>query len=297
VAVVGATGAIGRAMALLLSEDVGRLVLVGNPARSAAALRKRLLDVSFDVVRHLAGCGARNQTFLPGTLGDLLGFVHDCRLNGDLPSGVVEQVVENWEMTGRLVFAPDVAEALQEADVVVAATSATGTVIEVQHLKHGAIVCDVSRPASVTAAQMADRPDVLVIDGGIIAVPGLPFLGHFGLERGLAFACMAETMMLALDGHFENTSLGTDLTTESLCRVRDSARRHGFAVGRLQSFGRLLEDRDFEKVLVSREETALRGMARDRASQESADDRRGRPTGRLPYPACPRRQSCAKTVR
>jgi predicted amino acid dehydrogenase len=251
VAIVGATGAIGRAMALLLSEDVGRLVLVGNPARSADALRKRLLNVGSDLVRHLAGCCARNQPFLPGTLGDRLGFVHELNMNVDLPFSVVEQVVENWEMTGRLIFAANVTEALQAADVVVTATSATGTVIEARQLKHGAVVCDVSRPASLTA-QLAHRPDVLVIDGGVIAVPGLPFLGQFGLDPGFAYACMAETMMLALDGHFQNTSLGTDLTTDSLRRVRDSARRHGFAVGRLQSFGRLLDDKDFEKVLAGR---------------------------------------------
>ena len=74
----------------------------------------------------------------------------------------------------------------------------------------------------------AARPDVLSIDGGIIEVPGRPVLGRFGLGSGLAYACMAETMLLALDGHLQNSSLGTDLTAESLCRLHNSARRHGF---------------------------------------------------------------------
>jgi hypothetical protein len=72
----------------------------------------------------------------------------------------------------------------------------------------------------------------------------------------MAFACMAETMMLALDGHFENTSLGSDLTTESLGRMRDSARRHGFHVARLRSFGRLLEEADFDRVEEARRNAA-----------------------------------------
>ena len=42
-AILGATGAIGRAMALLLAEDVGRLTLVGNPTSSSSRVRERLL--------------------------------------------------------------------------------------------------------------------------------------------------------------------------------------------------------------------------------------------------------------
>ena len=88
-------------------------------------------------------------------------------------------------------------------------------------------------------ANVSARPDVLSIDGGIIEVPGRPVLGRFGLGSGLAYACMAETMLLALDGHLQNSSLGTDLTAESLCRLRDSARRHGFRVGGRASDARL----------------------------------------------------------
>ena len=110
-----------------------------------------------------------------------------------------------------------VGEVLPSADLVVTATSATGSIINPVSLRSGAVVCDLSRPANVSADVALARPDVLVIDGGIIEVPGRPELGRFGLGRGLAYACMAETMMLALDGHLRNTSLGTDLTAESLC--------------------------------------------------------------------------------
>ena len=104
-----------------------------------------------------------------------------------------------------------------------------------------------SRPANVGPEAALARPDVLIIDGGIIEVPGRPDLGRFGLGPGLAYACMAETMLLALDGHLQNSSLGTDLTAESLCRLRDSARRHGFRLAQLRSFGRPLEPTELER--------------------------------------------------
>jgi predicted amino acid dehydrogenase len=141
---------------------------------------------------------------------------------------------------------------LPEADVVVTATSATGSLVRPRDLRHGAVVCDLSRPANVGEDVARLRPDVLVIDGGVIAVPGQPDLGPIGLDRGLSYACMAETMMLTLDGRLANMSLGTDLTAENLRLMRSLADRHGFRVARLRSHGRLLEDDDWSRLLSAR---------------------------------------------
>ena len=141
---------------------------------------------------------------------------------------------------------------VQSADVVVTATSATECILEPADLRRGAVVCDLSRPANVSAATAAQRPDVLVIDGGVIAAPGNPYLGNWGLGQGLAFACMAETMMLALEDRLENTSLGVDLRQETLRYFQSAARRHGFAVARLRSFGKILTDADWTRVIEAR---------------------------------------------
>ena len=114
------------------------------------------------------------------------------------------------------------------------------------------MVCDLSRPANVSAATAAQRPDVLVIDGGVIAAPGNPYLGNWGLGHGLAFACMAETMMLALEDRLENTSLGVDLRQETLRYFQSAAKRHGFAVARLRSFGKILSDADWSLLVAAR---------------------------------------------
>ena len=147
------------------------------------------------------------------------------------------------------------------ADVVVAATSATGTLIGPRPLRPGAVVCDLSRPANISTEVAAARPDVLVIDGGIIDVPGQPDLGRFGLGRGLAYACMAETMMLALEGHLKNTSLGTDLAPEGLRMLHALADRHGFRVAQLRSFGRPLDGDAWDRLVAARER-ALAGRSR-----------------------------------
>ena len=56
----------------------------------------------------------------------------------------------------------------------------------------------------------------------------------------MAYACMAETMLLALEHRYEHTSLGRDLNQETLETLRSLASKHGFALAELRSRGRPL---------------------------------------------------------
>ena len=151
-------------------------------------------------------------------------------------------------------FSTDVDAVLARADVVISATSSTGKMIHAGNLKQGAIVCDVSRPANVSEAVDRARPDVLVIDGGVIEVPGLPSLGwDFGFEKGLAYACMAETMMLALEQHYKNYSLGSSgVNLETILQTRYWAAEHGFKLAAFRSFNRPLGEESWQRVLLAR---------------------------------------------
>jgi len=99
--------------------------------------------------------------------------------------------------------------AIRQADMVLTVTSAVGTIIDAHHLKTGAVVCDVSRPRDVSRQVVEERDDVLVIEGGMVEVPGeVDFGFDFGFPPGMAYACMAETMTLALEGRYESYTLG-----------------------------------------------------------------------------------------
>ena len=151
-------------------------------------------------------------------------------------------MIAQLERTDWLVLTQETKSAVRGARLVVTATSATGTMIGPEDLQPHAVVCDVSRPANVSRQVTAARPDVLVIDGGIIAVPARSILSQFGLGDGLVYACMAETMMLTLAGHLRNTSIGTDLAPETLQLLRSLADQYGFEVARLRSFGQPVEE-------------------------------------------------------
>lgn len=139
--------------------------------------------------------------------------------------------------------------ALREADVIITVTNALETIIEPQHLKSGAVVCDVARPRDVSRAVVQERPDVLVIEGGMVQVPGaVDFHFDFGFPPRMAYACMAETMTLALEGRYESYTLGKHIQLERVREIAALAEKHGFRLGGFRSFERAVTDEQIEQI-------------------------------------------------
>ncbi|MDQ2985114.1 MAG: shikimate dehydrogenase [Armatimonadota bacterium] len=191
-AVVGATGSIGRTCAQVLAPSFVRTILIGrDKARTEEAAA-------------LVGHGAEVST------------------------GVA---------------------AISSADVVITVTSAEGEVIQPEHLKIGAVVCDVARPRDVSIRVSKERDDVLVIEGGVVAVPGdVDFGMSFGFPEKTAYACMSETMMLALENRPESFTLGKDVTVEQVQETRDMAKKLGFCLAGFRSFEKAVSPETIERV-------------------------------------------------
>ena len=139
--------------------------------------------------------------------------------------------------------------AIRHADVILAVSSAGEAIIQAHHLKPGAVVCDVARPRDVSKKVVEERDDVLVIEGGMVEVPGdVDFHFDFGLPLKRAFACMAETMALAMEDRYASYTLGRDLTVSQVETIDDIARRHGFKLGGFWSFERAVTDEQIESI-------------------------------------------------
>lgn len=152
------------------------------------------------------------------------------------------------ELGGQTEATLDIA-AIRQADLIISATSAGAAVIRTEHLKPGAVVCDVARPRDVAAQVRRERDDVLVIDGGLAETPpGVDFGFDYGLPPRLTFGCMAETMALALEGRFEDYTVGKDLRIEQILEIEEIAGRHGFRLAGLRSFERALTDEEVQSV-------------------------------------------------
>ncbi len=144
-------------------------------------------------------------------------------------------------------------EVLRQADVVISVTSSDSAIVQPEHLKTGSIVCDVARPRDVSVRVAKERPDVLVIEGGVVKVPGTPDFGlNFGFPPGTAYACMSETMMLALEDRPESYTLGKDVSVEQVQEMIGLARKHGFELAGFRSFERAVDGATIERVRRAR---------------------------------------------
>lgn len=256
-AVVGAAGSIGRGTALLLAPDVRRLVLVGNP-RSGERGMERLRNVAAEVFQSLRTEAADGREFAKGTMGDWLLQQDDVPAHDeDMERFVVFAKTVLTRDDCPIELTVDTEGALRQANMVVLATSSADEFVTPDMLRHGAVICDMSRPPNVSRQVDELRPDVLVLDGGVIEVPERPWFGwDFGYEQGLAYACMSETMILALERDYQDTSLGSDLTPASMLRMRDLAVKHGFRLAGLRSFDRPVGPERWEQLLDAREKAS-----------------------------------------
>jgi len=140
-------------------------------------------------------------------------------------------------------------DVLRHAQLILTVTSAIHDVIRPEYLQPGAVVCDVARPRDVSAMVAAVRNDILVIDGGMVDVPGpVDFHFNFGFPQGKSYACMAETMALALEGRFEDYTLGKDITRARVEEIAAIAKKHGFRLSGFRSFEKAITPEQIEIV-------------------------------------------------
>jgi predicted amino acid dehydrogenase len=138
---------------------------------------------------------------------------------------------------------------LPECDLIVTATSAFGQrVVDITRCKPGAVICDVARPPDIGEAEAALRPDVLVVESGEVLIPGDVDFGYdIGLPPKTSYACLAETALLAMEGRFEDYTLGRNIEIERVKEIYRLFKKHGFQLAGLRSHGRYLTDDDLAR--------------------------------------------------
>ncbi len=70
----------------------------------------------------------------------------------------------------------------------------------------------------------------------------------FGFPPQTAYAFMAETMILALEGWSDDYTLGRELQVERVLDIKRLAEKHGFRLSGLRSFERAVTDETIDRV-------------------------------------------------
>ncbi|WP_277816921.1 aminotransferase class III-fold pyridoxal phosphate-dependent enzyme [Streptomyces caatingaensis] len=231
------------------ARQVGTPVTSGNSLTVYAAHQEllhvaRLLELKPEDTR-VAVVG------YPGSIGLAMtrllladGFAPDlvCRRGNRAPSALLAHLDPRDH--GRVRLIDDVSQCSAGTRLFVAASS-VGGLLDPERLPPGSVVIDVALPRDVPVPPRAGS-DVLVVDGGLVSGSAEVTVGDGDLPGPTQQlnGCLAETVVLALEGRAESFSLGRDLPVDRVRAVGELAARHGFLPLPLASFGRPVRDED-----------------------------------------------------
>lgn len=157
-----------------------------------------------------------------------------------------------------LQISTDIPQGIREADIIISCTASGGDILQPDYFKPGCVICDVAVPHDVCREVAHLRPDVLVIEGGVVNAPGnVDFHLNFGFPEGICLACMAETMILTLEKRFENYSIGRGLHIEKVLEISQLAKKHGFKLAGFRSFDEPVTAERIEQVRTLAKERRL----------------------------------------
>ena len=242
-------GGVTIAKQLTIPVTTGDSYTVAQAARAvqeaAVLLNRPLAQSTVAIVGATGAIGAICAQLLAPESGNMILIGRRTEKLHEVATAVRQQGCAN------VTVSADMAK-LAQAHFIITVTSAIEAIIEPHHLRQGAVVCDVSRPRDVSKQVAEQRPDVLVIEGGMIEIPGpVNFNFDFGFPPKMAYACMAETMALALDGNYVSFTLGKDIQLSQVQTIDTIAKRHGFRLGGFRSFERAVTSSQIALVKVA----------------------------------------------
>ncbi len=165
---------------------------------------------------------------------------------------VLEKSIRRESPDVKLVLASyaDSDASIGDMDMIVTATSGAGKkILDISRVKPGCVITDVARPLDLSPEDVASRPDVLVIESGEISLPGDVHMKSIGFEdRNVVYACLAETIVLALEGRFENFTLGRNLEWEKVHEIYKLGLKHGMQLAAISGVNGPYSDEDIDRV-------------------------------------------------
>jgi len=210
-------------------KDGGRLpakTMVIGASGSIGSVSARLLAMAFDEVV-IAG--------------------RDMKKLDELKASILQDTPD-----AKVICSTDYDSLLGDMDMIVTSTSGAGKkILDITKVKPGCVITDVARPLDLPPEEVAKRPDVLVIESGEIELPTkVKGLKSIGLPPNIIYACLAETIVLALEGRFEVFTIGRDTEWEKVKEIYKLGLKHGMRLAAISGVKGVYSDADIAKVVT-----------------------------------------------
>lgn len=194
-----------------------------------SAIEKFLKEVSDKNNINIAIVGAT------GSIGSAVSKILISRNNfnslilvGKTPEHIDElkNSIKQFDNSIKIITTIDIKDIIN-ADIVIVATNAKDAIIHPEHLKQNVFVYDITQPKNTSEKVIEQRKDVKLINGGLVATPGINYHFNFGIPLETAFACLAETMILATENIDRNYSVGK-VETKNVEEMSNLAKKYNF---------------------------------------------------------------------
>lgn len=144
----------------------------------------------------------------------------------------------------RVAYSTDIQQWVSQADVLIVTTAAHNCIVHRDMPKPGCVIIDDTKPWNCDL-RLGERRDILHIDAGLIAVPGIKFGISLDCPDGTTYACLAETIIHWIRGSKKSYFLGR-VPPEQIPIMRKWAKKYGFPLAPFHSFSQLIPQDYFE---------------------------------------------------
>jgi len=236
-AVLGAGGNIGSVYSEVLADAVSKLILIGRENRlerlyqTAATIYKQAHEAI--KMNRVAANSIAEQLSASEIYNEWALFNDDSEQSYQ---ELVSRLCDGLKEKAPITITSDM-NTLRQANLILTCSNAPTPIVYANMLgEHKTVICDVSVPQDVDDSVAYELDNVELIRGGLVRLPKNPdilWLGNQCLGSGVSYACMAETMLLGLEGQKEHGSYGK-ISKYEVKRILEIADIHGFELAKIK---------------------------------------------------------------
>jgi acetylornithine/succinyldiaminopimelate/putrescine aminotransferase/predicted amino acid dehydrogenase len=250
-AAIGAGGNICSVYCEILAEQVENLLLIGRPGGDPRRLDDVASEILFNAYKDIRNwravsplCGRTGAPPAPAgiarTITDtaaVMRLLADPSLAGRIGPWLLRELRQEMGESFPIRVSADVSEIFR-ANLIVSASNAPGAVIYPEMLgDRPTIICDIATPPDVhESCSQTGRSDLMVIQGGVVGLPCNPDfqLAGLALDRGQAYACLAEVLLMGFSGMRDHFSYGR-ISKHQVKKMMRLAGMHGMTLARYKN--------------------------------------------------------------
>ena len=199
------------------------------------------------VIGATGSIGSVSARLLAMTFDEVVIAARDMKKLERLKASILEDTPD-----AKVTCSTDYDELLGDMDMIVTSTSGAGKkILDITKVQPGCVITDVARPLDLPPEEVAKRPDVLVIESGEIELPTpVKGLKNIGLPPNVIYACLAETIVLALEGRFEVFTIGRDTEWEKVKEIYKLGLKHDMRLAAISGANGVHTDEDIARVVA-----------------------------------------------